>query len=240
MRGGGAVTTYSVRFEFDLKMTRAWHIGTGLARGLIDRTINRDARGSVYVPASTIKGRLRNACEHVARMYNSKSNQLQVCNPPDPRFMCRGSAACITCRIFGSAYAGEQLYFEDGCLQQEQAIYDLSNQAQPRARVKLDRKRGIAASGHLFTSEYAELGLTFRSRAVGRLPLTPIDEDITQSYELILLAAGMRMLKELGGDKSVGFGACETSFVGCLHVNGKTISPGTLFEMIDLLEFYGS
>jgi CRISPR/Cas system CSM-associated protein Csm3 (group 7 of RAMP superfamily) len=167
------VTMYGVKFEFNIRMARAWHVGTGWAQGLISRTINRDSRGSVYIPASTIKGRWRNACENLARLYKSEENQLQICNPPNPRSMCRGSVACITCRIFGSAYTGERLYFEDAGLLQGETIYDPSIQAQPRTRVKLDRKRGIAATGHLFTSEYAEADLTFHSKVIGRLPLTP-------------------------------------------------------------------
>jgi hypothetical protein len=48
------------------------------------------------------------------------------------------------------------------------------------------------------------------------------------------------MLREIGGDKSAGFGACEISFVGDLQVDGRSISPETIFGLVDLLEFYGS
>jgi CRISPR/Cas system CSM-associated protein Csm3 (group 7 of RAMP superfamily) len=235
------VAAHRVSFTLEIKMDAAWHVGTGLARGLLDRTLRRDARGAVYIPASTIKGRLRNACEHVARLYDAPENRLQVCIPPRPQTMCRGFQPCIVCRLFGSPYLGERLFFEDAVLQPVLAdIYDPDSQAQPRTRVKLDRQRGVAEEGHLFSTEYAEAMLIFEAHIMGRLPLTPCADDIGHAYELLLLAAGVRMVQALGGDKSVGCGACEMMFVGDIQVGDAAVTPLELFDMIDYLEFYGT
>jgi CRISPR/Cas system CSM-associated protein Csm3 (group 7 of RAMP superfamily) len=200
-----------------------------MSRGLVDRTTRRNARGEVYVPASTIKGRLRNACEDVARLYCSADEQLQRCRPPSPQNMCRGSAPCIVCRIFGSAYVGERLFFDDAVLRDDlREVYDPAIQSEPRTRVKLDRRRGAAAKGHLFSTEYAEPQLAFRTEVSGRLPLTPLAEEKGLAYELILLAAGVRMVKELGGDKSAGFGACQMSFTSDIRIGNK---PEERFEV---------
>jgi CRISPR/Cas system CSM-associated protein Csm3 (group 7 of RAMP superfamily) len=155
--------------------------------------------------------------------------------------MCRGFEPCIVCRLFGSPYLGERLFFEDAVLQPVLAdIYDPDSQAQPRTRVKLDCQRGVAEEGHLFSTEYAEVMLIFEAHIMGRLPLTPCADDIGHAYELLLLAAGVRMVQALGGDKSVGCGACEMMFVGDIQVGDTAVTPLELFDMIDYMEFYGT
>jgi CRISPR/Cas system CSM-associated protein Csm3 (group 7 of RAMP superfamily) len=256
---GGKVTMFRIQFETRITLMTAWHIGTGMAQGLVDRTTQRDPRGSVFIPASTIKGRLRNACEQVARLYRSPDNQLAVCEPPNPQNMCRGTRCCIVCLIFGSAYQGERLYFENASLLPELAkIYAPDDQAQPddeaqprpraqplaqtqpRTQVKLNRQRGIAEHGHLFTTEYAESSLVFRSEVNGKMPLTPLEGDPTRAYELILLAAGLRLVKDLGGNKSAGFGACDMIFANEIKVGEASVSATNLFDVLDLLQFYGT
>jgi CRISPR/Cas system CSM-associated protein Csm3 (group 7 of RAMP superfamily) len=231
---------YSIRFQLEISLDSPWHVGTGLSRGLIDRTTQRNGQGDVYVPASTVKGRLRNACEHVARIYASEGSKLVPCQPPRPDRMCRGTDACIVYSVFGSAYLGERLYFEDArMISESRDLYEPRFQSQPRTRVKLDRRLGTAERGHLFTSEYAETALAFNTGVSGRLDLTSSDGDSGHAYELILLAAGVGFVKELGGDKSSGFGRCEISFVDGIRVNDKSVSPSDLVEMIDDLEYYG-
>jgi CRISPR/Cas system CSM-associated protein Csm3 (group 7 of RAMP superfamily) len=227
-------------FAIRIHMERASHVGTGLGRGLVDRTTRRDARGNVYIPASTIKGRLRDACEHVVRLYSNQDNGLRACHPPNPANMCRGKDTCIVCRLFGSAYVGERLFFEDGVLTAEIVkAYTESYQSSPRTRVKLDPRWGTAARGHLFTTEYVEPNLTFAARVSGRLPLTSFEGKPAHAYELVLLAAGVRMVKELGGDKSAGFGLCEMSFEGPLRIGQDSVDYDELTALVDCLELYG-
>ena len=56
----------------------------------------------------------------------------------------------------------------------------------------------------------------------------------------ILLAAGLRLVKELGANKSAGFGACEMTFDGNIKVGEASVKPGDLFDVIDYLPFYGT
>jgi CRISPR/Cas system CSM-associated protein Csm3 (group 7 of RAMP superfamily) len=233
---------WTVSFELEITLDAAWQVGTGMARGLLDRTTRRNARGEVYIPASTIKGRLRNACEHIARLYSSQGNRLRTCQPPKPQEMCRGAELCIVCRLFGSAYAGERLFFEDAMLRPEfRDAYDPADFANSRTRVKVDRRYGIAEQGHLYTTEYAEKALSFRADVSGRLPLTPLDGEVNRAYELILLAAGVRMMRELGGDKSAGFGVCEMSFASDIKIGEAQVSQTELLEnWLEYLEFYGT
>jgi CRISPR/Cas system CSM-associated protein Csm3 (group 7 of RAMP superfamily) len=237
------MTTQAVGFKLEITMNAAWQVGTGLSRGLLDRTTYRNAYGEVYIPASTIKGRLRNACENIARLYYKKDdNQLKPCQPPSPQSMCRGSKICIICRLFGSAYVGERLFFEDAALSSElREIYEPADVAQVRTRIKLDRRYGVAEKGHLFSTEYAESALSFHANISGNLELTPVDGDTNHPYELILLAAGVRMVKELGGDKSAGFGACNMAISGNFNVGETQVEPAELIKnWLEYLEFYGA
>lgn len=235
-----------IRFDLEITLNSAWHVGTGLSRGLLNRTTRRNARGEVYIPASTIKGRLRDACERLAQLYSEQNKHISVCQPPKPENMCRGENPCIVCRLFGSAYIGERLFFEDATLGSDLSeIYDPADQSHPRVRVKLDRRKGIAEAGHLFTTEYAEPQLVFHTQVTGNLRLTPLVGEAEHAYELILLAAGVRFVKELGGDKSAGFGACDIAFASDIELGpqrtAKPISPTELLaDWLEWLECYGT
>jgi CRISPR/Cas system CSM-associated protein Csm3 (group 7 of RAMP superfamily) len=238
-----------MRIGFDLKieLNGGCHIGTGLARGLIHRTTQRNARGDVYIPGSTLKGRLRDSCEHVARLYRKEDNRLRVCEPPNPSNMCRGKEPCIICSIFGSPYVQGRLFFSDAMIQPELVkVYGPADQVQSRTRVQLDRRKGIAAKGHLFSTEYVEPHLVFATRVSGTLPMTLLPGESIYSYELILLGVGIRLLKNFGGDKSAGFGGCQVSFSGDITLGNKEsqmkVSSDQMIELIvtwlEWLEFY--
>src|SRR5262245_40402463 len=54
-------------FTFTLRMISDWHVGSGAGRpGNIDRLVRRDADGLPYVPAKTLTGIWRDACERVS------------------------------------------------------------------------------------------------------------------------------------------------------------------------------
>jgi CRISPR-associated protein Csx10 len=54
-------------FEIELRFLSDWHVGTGQGRlGTIDAEVRRDAAGLPFVPAKTLVGVWRDACETVA------------------------------------------------------------------------------------------------------------------------------------------------------------------------------
>lgn len=227
-----------IRFDLEINLQTAWHVGTGLSRGMIHRTVQRNAYGDVYIPGSTIKGRLRNACESLAQYYCQQDPLLRTCQPPSPQFMCRGKEQCIICRIFGSVYNGDRLSIDDGLLQDDlRRQYDSAVQTQVRTRTKIDPQRGLVEARHLFSSEYAEKELTFTSQVNGYLDLTPLLDDDLLAHELILLAAGVRMVSELGGNKSAGFGKCEMRIVGPLEISAPQSEPALVDPAVIIEEW---
>ena len=64
--------------DYDLTFATPFHFGTGIREGLIDRTVIRDDGGYLYVPGSTLKGVLRERCEHIA---DRPANFRAICDP---------------------------------------------------------------------------------------------------------------------------------------------------------------
>lgn len=111
-------------------------------------------------------------------------------------------------------------------------------------RAQIDRKRRGAAKGALFTSEYALAEQTFMTRLSGWLPLTVIDEAVPP-LELVLLAASVGFVDQIGGEASTGHGLCKLSIVdakgadGTIDVEGaKPYAREELIEALDYLPFF--
>src|SRR4051812_1305051 len=98
--------TLSVELESPL------HIG-GETRQHTDAALPmlKTPEGLPYIPATSIKGRLRDEVERLLR-----GQSLFVCHAPRPELMCRpveGQTACAVCTLFGSPWQEAQLYFAD-------------------------------------------------------------------------------------------------------------------------------
>ena len=211
---------------------------TGFRLGLIHRTVERDAKGLVYIPASSLKGRVRRACEQVARKFG-----LRVCHAPRPAGMCSAhtSRPCLVCRVFGAPGRGSELHWEDARLVKEyQDIFGgdkVRSHAQfyVRTQVQLSRRLGTAAPDRLFTGEFAIENLRFESAVTGWLDVTPIaGEDAIGGYELLLLVAGIQLVNTLGSGSSRGAGHC-TLFPKQITIGTREVQVADILANLDLL-----
>jgi CRISPR/Cas system CSM-associated protein Csm3 (group 7 of RAMP superfamily) len=220
-----------------------FHFGTGLRNGLIHRTVSRDAEGYLYVPGSSIKGALRERCEHLARLFN-----LQVHDPHDERsaLIEFNPDPGIVDRIFGSRFRPGRLYFDDAHLVQEDKKYFdgiqeekryLDHQVQQRTQVSISRLTGAAQPGLLYTGEFGLRYLRFEGRIYGLLQGFEFPGTQHGTYSLLLLLAGLCSLERLGGSRSSGAGrlTCELT---SLWVNGKEQDPRAWLEELEALEWY--
>lgn len=214
--------------SLSIRLVSPMHIGTGTARGLVNRTIVRGRDGLAYVPGSTLKGKTRDACEALADLSG---------------IGCRGHAAgaveerrkCIVCRVFGGPGRPSGLRWHSAQLSPEwiEALGGrrerpfIYGQTTTRTQVQLSRVRGTAAEARLFTSELAASELTFHSRPAlsGRCRLTPMEvvNDPDVYYELVLLCAGLKLLARLGGGKSRGAGECQIELPESIRVGRQEI-----------------
>lgn len=187
------------------------HVGSGFGAGLVDRAVVRDRWRQPYLPGSSLKGRVREACERIALTHG-----LRVCRPPYPGGMCRPGSPegpCLVCRVFGApggrSDETQGLHWDNAYLDPE---WKTASGSLPltyaRTQVGISRARGVAREGLLFTDEFAAEGLFFATRVAGFLDLAPMMGQDDQYYEVTLLVAGLRSVDRLGGATSRGAGRC--------------------------------
>lgn len=220
-----------------IRMAAPLHVGTGYQRGLIHRTIVRDSENNVYLPASTLKGKVRAACEALLT-----ARDLPACRAPYPQAMktCRENR-CLVCRIFGAPGQDAGLLWHDAVLTDDwpRDAGDFGQTA-IRTQVALNRARGLAAEGLLYTGEATAPNLVFRSEqgVAGRLALTPLMGDPDAPYELILLLAGLRLVRFLGGATSRGMGLCSIELPPVVQINDHQVFVDDLLAQVADLEYW--
>ena len=225
------------RSSIILTFTTPFHFGTGLREGLIDRSVQRNANGYLYVPGSTLKGVIREHCEQVCRLLDP-NNQRNV-SPHDKENalidLYNPATKTLITHIFGSPNHPGLLFFDDAQQPEEELkLYNSSEKRQPKGRyknvqtgiytqVRLDRQTRTAVQGALYTSEFGRRGFSFDGSISGWLQHTPIKDLADVSREMLLLLAGVLMIERLGGNKSTGKGACINEIIG-IKINDKDTS----------------
>lgn len=151
----------SVDIPFLIRFEQSLHVGTGKGDGLVDRTVRRTAEGQPYVPASALKGALRQTAERLVRHldaaasfdgmapdqhlgYRRRGDKAvpHWCEAPRAETMCKSASPCILCRIFGNVYTGRRLIVDDATaslspeVQSRQAFFEssLEEEASPVER----------------------------------------------------------------------------------------------------------
>jgi len=272
---------HSVKIPLLIRFEQSLHVGTGQGDGLVDRAIRRTADGQPYVPASALKGALRQTAQRLVRQldaaasfgdmapeqhlgYRHRGDAVvpERCVAPHAETMCKSASPCLLCRVFGNAYTGRRLVVDDATAAPSPETR--SRQALLRAleagesgvtwegdgaavgttetitRLQMDRRRGGAKRGALFTTEYARAQSAFEGRLAGSIPLTPLQNGDAdgQPAELVLLAAALRATDQIGGEASSGRGACrivvfngtETDGGPTLDVGDRSYDLGALLE----------
>ncbi|MBV9688665.1 MAG: hypothetical protein JO202_03035 [Ktedonobacteraceae bacterium] len=213
-----------VQIDYELQFDAPFHFGTGVATGLIDRTVIRDSDNFLYVPASTFKGVLREHCEHLCRFYLPN---VQIASPHDSYETLKqfGTAPTLISRIFGSPLYPGGLRFNDARQAKEDLKTYKETQTSVSTQVRIDRVTRTAVDEALYTSEFGAHYLIFEGTIKGQLDCVPIEsltvttydkQVLTPTYSLLLLLAGLLMIERLGGNKSTGKGQCHCSITKVL------------------------
>jgi CRISPR/Cas system CSM-associated protein Csm3 (group 7 of RAMP superfamily) len=188
--------TYTLTATIDTALS----IGAGGSAGsLADKPIVRNAAGSLIIPGSHLKGRLRHECEKIAR-----SLDWDVSQSPNPRNMVGTylvpqqidpSPHCIISSIFGDASLPSCLLVDDLICEIPPA--DLSEVIRPG--VTINRRRRTAEDQKLYYIETSPPNIQLNF--TGEIHLIDPPE-----YATALLCAGLRHIRALGGSKSAGLG----------------------------------
>lgn len=232
--------TLPTTFEITLEFLSDWHIGTGQGRlGTIDAEVRRDADGLPFVPAKTLIGVWRDACETVAETFDRAAHRP-------------GAWLAWVTWLFGSqsaldedptAQAGRQpvpaalrLTPAQGPLWLRAAVRHRPALAQAavtlRPGVSIDDQSGTAADGLLRVEERAIRGLRLYAQA--SLASTSGAAELPEPAEL-LLRAGARLMEAIGGKRNRGSGRVAVLLPGSsvdITAVHQTVTDPTLTALL--------
>jgi CRISPR/Cas system CSM-associated protein Csm3 (group 7 of RAMP superfamily) len=188
--------------------------GFGIA-GLVDSSTVKDSNGIIYLPASSIKGKIKSEFKkNIESLFagfvcNSIiSGRKSVCQNKDIQ------NACIICRIFGSEFYEGSLIFEDAVMDVEtQDILGKIEknkilpvfQSSIRSGTKINRLLKTTEEGALFSMEGVNPAIVLASNINGSCYMS---ED-----EYNYFKGTIQTITHLGGNKARGMGRCIIEIV---------------------------
>ena len=163
---------------------------SGSSETSADTSTVKTSDGKLYIPASTLKGIWRHACEAIA-----KGEGKHVCNSPRAEAMCRVNH-CVICQIFGAPDRESRIFINDLKL----ATDLVAESTEIRNGVTINRRRRVAEDARLYFTEtsLANAGIAFSGGVT-------IDGGVT-NHQLKLLQAGLNYIHAMGTGKSRGLG----------------------------------
>lgn len=194
----------------------------------IDKATIKNKNGKLIIPASTIKGKLRDECQRIFKGLNP--NEF-TCEPPRAENMCpqpyiKGKTdieICPICKIFGSPWKTSPLFFSDLVLQNHEFDPDSTEDKHRNTTIKIgvaiDRHTHIARDKSLYYLETSPQGypVNFSNKI-------SIKGEVESEKDAGLLYAGIQSLFNIGGSKSVGLGWIEGNKISQFELDGRTLN----------------
>jgi CRISPR-associated protein Csx10 len=222
--------------SYRLVLTSDWHPGTGTGRpGDVDQLVNRDLDGLPYLPAKTVTGVWRDACEIVARTLDGGDGgdgpwQGWVTFAFGSQPALSGSTAppvAAAVSIRAARYHGGVR----AALAGDPFVREAITFVKPGVRVDLDT--GRATPGMLRFSEQARVGsvlhgtfeLTGTASSGGLAAVAPLDDNARRCITALLLA-GSRLVEQIGGKRRRGNGRCTLEL-------SSIIDPAPWWDWLD-------
>lgn len=181
---------HHLRLNMKIRLKTSFHITGNRWRWGVDRAATTAADGQFTIPATALKGLLRDNAGTILRSWN-----LRACLGPAPRDLCRDSQdLCLVCRVFGHPRRIAPIRFADALP---------LGQANSRVRnnVGISRKRRAALHQRLFFTEEVENPAEWGATAEGYFAT---EGEACVATALVCLAA--RFAHTLGADRSRGLG----------------------------------
>ena len=173
----------------------------GAFGSIADRVVERDGWGQFIIPGSQVKGKVRHACEQLARALGQP-----ICDSPRAATMCPNppgsDPACPVCCIFGSPALRSPVRFADLVWEESGRSSDEEPTAPAlRAMIGINRRRMTVADDRLFLVETAPYFQAQRFR--NERAMSGTLESVAQ---VKFLLAGLNLILAWGGMKSRGLG----------------------------------
>ncbi len=202
----------------------AIHSGYGLA-GVLDNTIMRDSRGLPYIPASTIKGNIREACNEVSLLLEKQCFSSVI---DEIKYICENhgniddrNSYSYTTQIFGTPLIEPAFKFRSAYLDlissQVEELKEIISWNE--AHTSIDPYTGTALENNLFCLEMACHHLLEDTTGF-QFEIEPVEKFVGD--ELIsFLFCGIRMVEHIGASKTRGKGL--VTFEIKTPYNGKNL-----------------
>jgi len=226
---------YTIHLELTIEFQSKWHCGSGEGGLALNRAVKRDARNWPHIPASTLRGVVRESCEKLSRTLDfphaTDPHQTDLTRAGPGAFQPMGKVCSPVDELFGNRYEGSGLFFRDARLSAAP-----ENGTLVQSRICRYRKLGTAKRGHLFSTEYAP-PQTFKTTIDGyHYDLICFgDGDLPFAY--CLLVAGILSVDQLGSDKSTGCGRAGISIDSALF-NDAHVDLIKVFEYLAVAGIY--
>ena len=210
---------HRIQLDLEIRFPNRWHTGSGESRLMIDRPIRRDSRNRPFIPASTLKGIIRQSCEKLSRT-------LGYPEPSDPHQPERMHSPVD--QLFGTKFEPGSLFFRDAKLDDDETIQTFT-----RNRIARYRMTNTDRNQHLFSTEYAAPA-SLKTRIDGRhANLVNVTDDYPPIAYCLLIAA-IYAVERIGGDKSGGAGWLKDPItITKIDYNGFDVDTGLLFALLD-------
>jgi CRISPR/Cas system CSM-associated protein Csm3 (group 7 of RAMP superfamily) len=216
-----------MRIDYEIRFTESWRIGSGEGAGpFVDSLVRRDGSELPFVPGTTVRGiaveALRELCGALGLDHCDGTVQREDPEQPPGR-LCGVTlpGVCPLCAVAGSPHregevrwgpARPRLTADGAEIEQpaaRRAIGKVAGQtpgllARSHPRTAIERRSGRAADEQLFNLEEASGGLVLAGRAEDGGALT--------RDQVALLLAALRWIREVGGGRRRGLGACRIHF----------------------------
>jgi CRISPR-associated protein Csx10 len=210
-------TPLGTSFRIRIEMKSDWHIGSGTGRpGDVDRLVRRDEDDLPYLPAKTLTGIWRDACERVALgldngtpdgwsrwipfLFGEQPGQQKEelhSKPPEDYVEPRSAALSVR-----SARLPEELR---KALKSKPAVREAVTFIKPG--VSIDERSGRARPKFLRFEEMARIGATLEAKC--EIDWSGCEQAEQTRAATALLVAGARLVERIGGKRRRGSGRCK-------------------------------
>jgi CRISPR-associated protein Csx10 len=201
-------------FTVRLEMISDWHVGAGIGRsGDVDRLVARDMEGLPFVPAKTLTGIWRDACELVAAALDNGQqgvwsawvaclfgSQPALADRPEAAAPLPAALSVRAARLPASLRAA--LAVAAGPLREAVTFV--------KPGIRIDEQSGTVFADHFRLDELARGGAVLTAPCTLTLPLDGGGAAAeARAAASALLVAGSRLVERLGGGRRRGSGRCR-------------------------------
>src|SRR3990172_12864253 len=162
-----------IAIEYDVSFNADYHVGSGVGvAGIIDNGLIHDFAGRLYIPGTTLKGIIRDACEDLMDSLKIYHCHGQVDLNKEMCGVNRYGEPCLLCFIFGTPAIDARFSFKSA--RRRDSLWELLSTEKLRSvsealsRVEMHnrivRKTGVATEKFLFSYELGRRSEPFKSR----------------------------------------------------------------------------